>query len=150
MGLAASTTSRTTLLLVEEDVVLRLGLGQYLRACGYQVIEAASAVEAHTLLEQGPPVAIMLIDAQLAGEGGGFALSKWTRKNRPATKVVLTAGFAGKAEAAAKLCESNSSVPYSLDELKARIAAMRARQKIPKPLRDRRSVKGGNSDTKAS
>ena len=127
---------RTTLLLVEEDVVLRLGLSDYLRTCGYQVLEAANGAEAKRILEEGPSVAVLLMEAQLAGDGSGFELSKWVRRKKREIAIVLTGGLASKTEAAAKLCESKSRSPYSLNELKARIASMRSHRsgaKFPGP-----------------
>jgi CheY-like chemotaxis protein len=39
-----------TILVVEDDVLIRMPIAQYLRDCGYRVIEAVSADEAMTVL----------------------------------------------------------------------------------------------------
>ena len=129
MELSNPPSSHSTVLLVEEDVILRLGLGEYLRACGFKVIEAANQTEAKLVLQKGPPVHIMLLDARLSGDGGGFKLSQWTRRTQPKIQVILTGTLVSKTEAAAKLCETKNSPPYSIDELKERIESMRSRQK---------------------
>jgi CheY-like chemotaxis protein len=41
-----------TVLVVEHEVMVRLAISEYLRHCGYRVIEAISAEEAITVLEQ--------------------------------------------------------------------------------------------------
>ncbi len=147
-AMGPGTLQNAALLLVEPDVVLRLGLSEYLRSCGYRVLEAANAQEAHALLE-GAEVAVMLVDAQLAGPGGGFELSRWAHANKPEVEVVLAAGLAGKTEAAARLCESKGRAPCSLDELKARIGAMRAWQARPRRLEEKRKPRSGAAETKA-
>jgi CheY-like chemotaxis protein len=41
-----------TVLLVEDEVLLRLAVAEYLRDCGYKVIEAVNADEAVMVLRQ--------------------------------------------------------------------------------------------------
>jgi CheY-like chemotaxis protein len=41
-----------TVLLVEDEVLLRLAVAEYLRDCGYKVIEAVNADEAAMVLRQ--------------------------------------------------------------------------------------------------
>ena len=52
-------------------------LADHLRGCGLNVLEAASAEEAKTILLAGAKVDFMLADAQLAGPVSGFALAQW-------------------------------------------------------------------------
>jgi CheY-like chemotaxis protein len=134
----------STVLLVEDDVILRLGLAEYLRSCGYRVIEAASLNEAQLVLEKGPAVHVLLADAQLEGpdredRGAGFALSAWVKRNRPDITVVLTGGLASKTDAAAKLCQERDGAPYDVGELKQRIEGMRARQRRAGAVKAKRS-----------
>jgi len=92
------------ILLVEDDVIIRLGVAEHLRACGFAVLEAAGAHEARTILVAGPPIDILLSDAQLAGPDTGFALAQWVRRHRPNVKVILVATTSHKIEAASSLC----------------------------------------------
>ena len=41
------------ILIVEKDLLVRTPLAEYLRECGYLVLEASSAADARTLLEDG-------------------------------------------------------------------------------------------------
>ena len=45
--------SDSSILNVEEDLLVRTPLAEYLRECGYLVLEASSAGDARTLLEDG-------------------------------------------------------------------------------------------------
>jgi CheY-like chemotaxis protein len=49
-----------TILIVESDILLRHVLAESLRGCGFEVIEATSAIEARTMIQKGPAVHILL------------------------------------------------------------------------------------------
>jgi len=112
------------ILLVEDDVIIRLGLAEHLRECGFTVLEAAGAHEARTILVAGPSIDILLSDAQLAGPDTGFALAQWVRRHRPQVKVILVATTAHKVEAAGALCRHTPR--HDANTLDARIRAMMA------------------------
>src|SRR4029079_6843338 len=80
-----------TLLVVEDDVLIRLVIADYLRECGYKVYEAVNAPEAIAML-QSPEVAVDIVfsDVQMPGDMDGFALSRWIRANKPGVQVILT------------------------------------------------------------
>lgn len=98
------------ILLVDEDVLVRLSIAEYLRACGFSVREAASVFEAKAILLAAEPVDYVFSDAQLSGEGG-FAFAQWVRRARPQAKTIITATVAGKAKAAAQLCDDHPINP---------------------------------------
>lgn len=116
---AAKRTAEKTALLAEEDVIVRLGLSDYLRTCGWTVLEAATAEEAKAILVAGPKIGVMISDAELAGEESGFALATWVRRHRPGVRVILAAALATKTEAVTGLCDRDDE-----GVLRARIRAM--------------------------
>lgn len=95
-----------TILVVEGEIFARVVLAQYLRECGYKVLEAANAQEAMSLLERREiQVDVVLIDIEIAGSIDGFSLAKWLRAKHPAVDVLLTGSIERAADAAAELCE---------------------------------------------
>jgi len=96
-----STQSIHTILLAGQDVVVRAPLAQYLRSCGYRVLEARDAKEALTILQESSEE----IPIVLSGPEDGFRLSGWIRANRPHVKVIIAATLEHAARAAADLCE---------------------------------------------
>lgn len=108
-----------TVLLVEADVIVRLGLADYLRTCNWMVLEAANAEEARAILVAGPKIGVLVSDAELAGEETGFALATWVRRHRPGVRVILAAALATKTEAVTGLCDRDDE-----GVLRARIRAM--------------------------
>jgi CheY-like chemotaxis protein len=100
----AQPRAKRSILLVEAEVIVRLGLAQYLRECVATVLEAASALEARAILQSGQACDVLLCDAELAHGESGFALAQWTRRSRPNIKILLSASLNAKALAVAELC----------------------------------------------
>jgi CheY-like chemotaxis protein len=129
-----------TVLVVEDEVLIRMVISEYLRECGYRVIEAAHAEEAMSLLQEPEiDVDIVFSDVEMPGAGiDGFALARWVRENRPELKVVMAGSPARAAEMAGDLCESGPllSKPYDPQFALDRIRRLLAERKQPKsPLR---------------
>ncbi len=99
-----SQKSDRTILLADEDVIVRLAIAEYLRGCGLPVIEAATSEEAKAILQTGQRIDVLFSDAQLAGPESGFALAQWMRRNRPSVEILLHVSVASKTAAAFALC----------------------------------------------
>jgi CheY-like chemotaxis protein len=76
-------------LIVEEDVLLRLATASSLRDAEFEVLEAANAAEAVIVLN-ALPVDALISDVELRGRMDGLALAKWIQNRRLNTKIVLT------------------------------------------------------------
>ena len=77
-----------TILVVEDDVLVRMPIAQYLRDCGYKVIEASDADEAMQVLQhQETMVHVVFSDIEMPGAVDGFGLAKWVRERRPGLDV---------------------------------------------------------------
>jgi response regulator RpfG family c-di-GMP phosphodiesterase len=63
-----SPEQRQTILVVDDEVIIRTAISEYLRDCGYKVIEAASVDEAVLVLQQAEiTVHIVLSDVEMPG-----------------------------------------------------------------------------------
>ena len=113
-------------LVTDDDVLTRIAVAEYLRDCGYRVIEASGGLETKILLTDVADVHVLFADARLAGDDNGFALAQWARRNRHSVQVLLSAGLARKSEAAASLCSHTTTSPPA-SHLRERIEAMNAR-----------------------
>jgi DNA-binding NtrC family response regulator len=95
MGAAADQVAgeeRRTILLVEDDALLRVSAADHLRSKGYHVIEAGTVIEAATVLSSGPPVHLVFSDVDLPGATGGLSLAVWINAHHPHIPVILTSG----------------------------------------------------------
>ena len=121
-----------TILVVEDEVLVRLVIAEYLRECGYKVHEAAHADEAIAVL-QAPEVSIDIVfsDVVMPGIMDGFGLARWVHDNRPEVEVILTSSIDRSADIAGTLCEAGPLLekPYEphgvVDRIKQLIAKTR-------------------------
>src|SRR5712671_256882 len=104
-------TTLGTILVVEDEVIIRMVISAYLRDCGYKVVEAANADEAVIVL-QNPDITVEVVfsDIEMPGSMDGFALARWVRANRPGLDVILTGSVPRAASAATDLCEQGHSL----------------------------------------
>ena len=117
------------ILIVEADELVRAPLAEYLRECGYRVLEAVNAREARQMLTNGEwGIDVVLCEVESLGENG-FSLGTWVRRNYPRIAVVLAGSVARAAEKAGELCEDGPllSKPYDhrivLEHIKSLLAA---------------------------
>lgn len=82
-----------TILVVEDDVILRVDTCEYLRTRGYHVIEAGTAEEAMAVLASREAVGVVFCDVQLPGMGG-LTFTVWAREHFPDVQIILTSGNA--------------------------------------------------------
>jgi DNA-binding response OmpR family regulator len=115
-----------TILVVEDEVLIRTLVAEYLRECGYQVFEAVGVTEAKAVLDADTPVDLVFTDVNLASEEDGFMLASWVRQHHPGTQVLLTSGVANEAEKASNLCESGPLLakPYTPNVVLQRIQTL--------------------------
>ena len=128
MRVASANSNETelskTVLIVEDEILIRWVIAQHLRDCGYRVIEAGSGDEAVDILRRTAlAVDVVFSDVQMPGSIDGFALAQWVRQRRPDIKVILTSGAAKAAKAVHELCESRSMIskPYSSAAIERKI-----------------------------
>jgi CheY-like chemotaxis protein len=104
-----------TVLVAEGDALIRLCLAEYLRDCGYRVLEAGSADEAIVVLEkQDIQIDVVLSAVEICGAMNGFELAKRARELRPGLEVVLAGTPERAAHEAGDLCQEGPMLrrPY--------------------------------------
>jgi len=78
-----------TVLLVEDEVSIRLLIADELRSEGIDVLEASNADEALTILDSSLPVHVLFTDIRMPGRIDGVGLTKLARNRRPEIKVII-------------------------------------------------------------
>lgn len=100
---------------MDGEIVSRHVIADYLRHCGYSVVEAANIDEAFVGLgEPTLSIDVILCDVSTLGSRSGFELATWVRTHRPELEVKLAASVEVAAQGAAELCESGPRLqsPY--------------------------------------
>lgn len=121
-----------TVLVADDEVLVRAAIAGYLRECGYRVVEAANAEEARTVLaDTDIRVDVVLSAVEMSGDMDGFGLARWTRENCPGVEVILAGTSKAAAKEAAELCDDGPSLkrPYEPQSVHDRIRRHLARRK---------------------
>jgi CheY-like chemotaxis protein len=107
-------------LVVEDEVLIRVIIADELREHGFGVLEAVNADEAFTLLQSQVPVDLLFTDVQLPGSMDGIALANLVRETRPGLKVIIASGRlpAGSYE---RTADAFFRKPYDLNAVVERI-----------------------------
>lgn len=138
--MSASTRSPSvtpSILIVDSDVISRHVIADYLRHCGYAVVEAATTDEAITALgEASLGIDVILCDVGAIGSQPAFGLAHWVRSHQPHLEVRLAGSLEGVAATAADLCESGPHLikPYEPEAVVDYVKQLRAaRNRTKKP-----------------
>lgn len=124
-----SDTPASQVLIVDSDIVSRHVIADYLRHCGYAVVEAANTDEALTALGEATlSIDVILCDVAALGARSGFELAHWVRANRPELEVKLARSVDAVAQTATELCEDGPHLdrPYDQNAVVAYIKQLRA------------------------
>jgi CheY-like chemotaxis protein len=116
----AAPSPRAVVLIVEDEILIRMLLAEALRLAGYEVVEAANADEALCLLRALPDPDILVTDVRMPGSVDGFELAAYVRRTKPGLKVIITSGHAGP-DGAIGLADAFLAKPYELGAIVARI-----------------------------
>ena len=119
-----------TILLVEDEVLVRMAIGQHLEDCGYNVLQASNAQEALGVISLHPEIDVLFTDVRMPGTMDGLALAKWVIEHKPRMAVMVASGDPAKETVVKELCGSHAfTKPYSFDDVTIRIReAIQARR----------------------
>jgi CheY-like chemotaxis protein len=94
----SETTGGPVILLVEDEVLIRLVAAEFLREKGYIVLEASDAVEALVLFSSDHALDLVISDVRMPGELDGLKLSCIMKEARPHLPIALVSGHFGPDE----------------------------------------------------
>ena len=114
-----------TILLVEDDDLIRANTAETLQDAGFVVVHAVTAEEAMTAL-QTAQIDVLVTDLNLPGESG-VELAGRARQLRPTLSIIFATGDGGMAAEAANMDAALLTKPYSASQL---INAIRGRLEI--------------------
>jgi two-component system, response regulator PdtaR len=117
---AAVSEKPHTVLVVEDEVLIRLMIADRLRDHSIGVVEASSAAEAVTVLQSQISVDLVFTDVRMNGQMSGIALAHLVRETRPDLKVVIASGDL-TVDNATDAADAFFRKPYDLDRVVRRI-----------------------------
>ena len=89
----ADIQGRGTILVVEDDELLRGNVERQLTSLGYRVITSANGVEALDIIRTGVPIDLLFTDVIMPGGFNGPALAKAARALLPSLRLLYTSGY---------------------------------------------------------
>jgi len=135
---------QSTVLLVEDEPLIRLFIAELLEDAGFRVVEAANATEALVILEAGLSVDVMLTDVEMPSGCSGFELARRVHESWPSAEILIMSGrqwpesgdLPPGAAFLAKPCPNEAIVSHVLSAAERTKAA-------PVPSEDREGNRGG-------
>lgn len=121
-------TRRRTVLVVDDEEMVRAVAGELLRHLGYDVESASSGEEAVARIQSGARPDCVLLDIVMPGIGGAEALRR-IRAAAPEVKVVISSGFADRVSSASLTDEGAAGIitkPYRMETLGERLRELLA------------------------
>ncbi len=82
-----------SVLVVEDEALIRLSLVADLEDAGFAVYEAAGAEEALSLLSTHPEIEALFTDIDMPGSIDGLVLTQRARQSHPKIAILLTSGY---------------------------------------------------------
>jgi CheY-like chemotaxis protein len=115
-----------TILVVEDEVLVRVVLVDFLQECGFKVFGLSTADEAVDVLKANQiEIDLVVSDVRMPGTMDGFGLARWIKSHRPGVPVILASADSRKTEVAQELCEDLfMSKPFDLDYAVAQIRVL--------------------------
>jgi DNA-binding response OmpR family regulator len=114
---------KTTVLVVEDEVIIRLMVADALRAQGINVIEASDGDEALRVLQSSLPIQLLLTDIRMPSELDGLALAHAARAARPGLKLIVASSQPAGHEVAG-LADAFFAKPFDLKAIVARVKSL--------------------------
>lgn len=118
-----------SVLVVEDDSLIRMILVEDLVDAGYEVSEAVNGDEALAMIAGlDPPLKIVVTDIHMPGQQDGLALGAHVRKHFPHVPVIYTTGRPDALQSLTRLGDKQVLVrkPYQTADIIARIEGLLA------------------------
>jgi two-component system, response regulator PdtaR len=84
---------RPVVLIVKDELLLRISAAEMVDDAGFEVVEAGNADEAIAILEIRLDIEIVFTDIQMPGSMDGLKLARFVRDRWPPVKLVATSGL---------------------------------------------------------
>src|ERR1700756_1659570 len=127
----ASAAERPVVMVLESDVIVRTEIAEFLRECGYKVIEGITANDLWIIIDAKVELDVVFSEVNLPGETDGFAVARRIRQTYPEIDVILTSSVEGAAEKIKDLCDEGPlKKPYRVEDVAARIQLLLERRRL--------------------
>lgn len=126
-------TPQQPLLIVEDEMFIRMIAADALEDRGFSIVEAGDAREALEILERSPEIALIFTDINMPGDLDGLDLAEEVAKRWPHIEIIVTSG--GVRLGSADIPDSGMFLPkpYATDQLVKLVQEQLARRDFKSP-----------------
>ncbi len=120
-----------TVLIVEDEVLVRLAIADFLREQGYAVVEAASAGEARAVLSADIVIDAIFSDISMSTPRDGIELALWLAEHSCDLPMMIASGAPALLSEARRECPRVSAFlakPYDYDDVLTRMNTLLKRR----------------------
>lgn len=107
----------TTILLVEDDNVIRMLVNEYLEEFGYRVVVVASGDDALPILVNNKEIDLLITDVRMPGKLNGFDLIEEASRLSPTLKTIVMSGHTGETNNRADVADRFIAKPFTVNNL---------------------------------
>ena len=111
-----------TILVVEDEFLIRFMLADSLREIGYQVLEAADGDEGFEILISGQDIDLIITDVRMPGAIDGMELTRRSKSMAPARPVIVCSADLFKSQS--HPADEFLAKPYTIEALAGLIARL--------------------------
>ncbi len=119
--------SKSVILVVDDDALVRVHSNLALEDAGYEVVEASNAADALVILKERPDIAALFTDVRMPGDLNGIDLANAVYAQRPDIAILVTSGTDNGTTAALPAAAAFVQKPYTGAQLSKLLQRLRAR-----------------------
>ncbi|MEG3083295.1 response regulator [Sphingomonas sp. PB2P12] len=109
--------SKSVILVVDDDALVRVHSNLALEDAGYEVLEASNAEDALIKLKERPDIAALFTDVRMPGALNGIDLAHVVHAERPDIAILITSGSDNDASSALPAAAQFLQKPYTKAQL---------------------------------
>jgi len=118
------TASPANVLVVEDEMVLRMRAVDIVEDAGFTAVEAVNADEAISILEARSDISLLFTDIQMPGSMDGLKLAHAVHDRWPAIKIILVSGQVNPSETERPADSRFFGKPLGVEEMAGELKAM--------------------------
>ena len=122
--MAIASTEVPNVLIVEDEMVLRMRAVDIVEDAGFRSIEAVNADQAISILESRSDISLLFTDIQMPGSMDGLKLAHAVHDRWPAIKIILVSGQVNPSEAERPADSRFFGKPLSVEQMISELQAM--------------------------
>jgi two-component sensor histidine kinase len=121
---ASLTGPSVNVLVVEDEMVLRMRAVDIVEDAGFTAVEAVNADEAISILEARSDISLLFTDIQMPGSMDGLKLAHAVHNRWPAIKIILVSGLVNPSETERPTDSRFFRKPLGVEEMTTQLQAM--------------------------